>query len=416
VDFAEQLRILQAAKDNPALLALATVDLAHHALCAAERARIKDALLAAAIPHWYDRDFLASLLETTPEESNRLLGQLRTLTVVEPFPARGKHAVNVHEAARLALREHLRASNVPLWEALSARARAHLLQRREPHARIEALFHLFATDQSAAAAECDALNREFAYGTVAPEIRLALALALRELMTAGWLTGAAEVEALLCPLQVRSERGGAAHIEPDVRRLVALAHTASHPSGVGRAQCLLGDVLEAKGRGDDALVSFREYLATFQRLALADPSNADWQADIAWAHSRIGGVLQARATLTTLLSHSANTSPSFSTSHWLTPLTLVGSANSPSPMAWWAATCTKPKVALTTRWPLSANASPSSSVSRWLTPLTLFGSATSPSLILESAISCKAKVALTTLLSHSAKTWPSSGASRWLTL
>ena len=90
MDFTEQLRILQAAQGNPALLALATVDLAHNALPAGERARIKDALVAAAVPHWCDRDFLAALLDTTPEEGERLLGQLRALTVVEPFPARGE--------------------------------------------------------------------------------------------------------------------------------------------------------------------------------------------------------------------------------------------------------------------------------------------------------------------------------------
>jgi len=132
MDFTEQLRILQAAQGNPALLALATVDLAHNALPAGERTRIKDALVAAAVPHWCDRDFLAALLETTPEEGERLFGQLRALAVVEPFPARGEHAVNVHEAARLALREHLRTTDAARWKALSTCARAHVGQSTEP--------------------------------------------------------------------------------------------------------------------------------------------------------------------------------------------------------------------------------------------------------------------------------------------
>jgi hypothetical protein len=177
--FAEQLRILEAAKGSPALLALATVDLAHDTLPEAERMRIKDALLAAAVPHWCDRDILAALLQATPEETDRLFGELSTLTVIEPFPARGKHAINVHETARLALREHLRAANAPLWQTLSARARVHVAQSEEPHARIEALYHLFATDQPAAAKECEALDLEFAVGG-RPEVRHALALSLRE--------------------------------------------------------------------------------------------------------------------------------------------------------------------------------------------------------------------------------------------
>src|SRR5215831_3724643 len=226
--FAEQLRILEAAKGKPALLALATVDLAHHTLPAAERLRIKDALLAAAVPHWCDRDVLAALLQATPEETDRLFSELSTLTVIEPFPARGKHAINVHETTRLALREHLRTANAPLWQALSARARAHVAQSQESHARIEALFHLFATDQPAAAKECEALDREFAVGG-RPEVRHALALSLRELTAAGWLTGAAEVEALLCPLEVRNERGEAAQLETEAREVVELARSASVP-------------------------------------------------------------------------------------------------------------------------------------------------------------------------------------------
>src|SRR5215510_3126002 len=296
MDFAEQLHILQAAQGDPALLALATVDLAHNALPAGERAQIKDALVAAAVPHWCDRDFLAALLETTSEEGERLLGQLRALTAVEPFPARGEHAVNVHEAARLALREHLRATDAARWKALSTRARAHVCQGTEPHTRIEALYHLFAIDQSAAAAACETLDREFT-DSGRPEVRHALALTLRELTTGGWLTGSAQVEALLAPLRVRHWRGEGAQLEAEARYVANLARTASDPSGIGRTQCLLGDVLETKGRLDEALTAFREFLAIFQRLASTDSSNADWQRDLGVAHDRVGVIFQAQGRL-----------------------------------------------------------------------------------------------------------------------
>jgi Tetratricopeptide repeat len=296
MDFTEQLRILQAAQGNPALLALATVDLAHNALPPGERTRIKDALVAAAVPHWCDRDFLAALLETTPEEGERLLGQLCALTVVEPFPARGEHAVNVHEAARLALREHLRVTDAARWKALSTRARAHVCQGTEPHTRIEALYHLFAIDQSAAAAACEALDREFTDGG-RPEVLHALTLALRELTDGGWLTGSAQVEALLAPLRVRHWRGEAAQLEAEARDVADLARTASDPSGIGRTQLLLGDVLQTKGQLDEAMAAFRESLAIDQRLASIDPSNTGWQRDLAVAHDRVGNILQAQRRL-----------------------------------------------------------------------------------------------------------------------
>src|SRR5262245_56435270 len=296
MDFTEQLRILQAAQGNPALLALATVDLAHNALPAGERTQIKDALVAAAVPHWCDRDFLAALLETTPEEGEHLLNQLRALTVVEPFPARGEHAINVHEAARLALREHLRVTDATRWKALSTRARAHVCQGTEPHARIEALYHLFAINQPAAAAACEALDREFTDGG-RPEVRHALTLALRELTDGGWLTESAQVEALLASLRVRHWRGEAAQLEAEARDVADLARTASDPSGLGRTQLLLGDVLQTKGQLAEALAAFRESLAIFQRLTALDPSNAAWQCDLADAHFRLGNILQAQGHL-----------------------------------------------------------------------------------------------------------------------
>lgn len=292
MDFIEQLRILEEAKGNPALLALATVEVAHHRLSAEERSRIKDALFAAAVPHWCDREMLAVLLQATPDEADRLLSGLSALTVIESFPARGEDAINVHETARLALREHLRRSNVSIWQALSARARDHVARSEEPHSRIEALYHHFAIDQHAAAEECEALDREFNLGR-RPEVRHALALALQELASAGWLTGAAEVEARLPPLEVRNQRGEAgAQLESEAREILEIARSTSAPSAIGRAQCILGDILQTRTHLDDAMGAFQEFLAIFQRLTKGDPSKAGWQRELAVAHIKVGDIDQ----------------------------------------------------------------------------------------------------------------------------
>ncbi len=125
MDFTEQIRLLQAAQGNPARLALAAIDLAYTALAAAERESLKEALEAAAITHWCDEDILASLLEISKEDSAVRLARLRRLSVVEPFPARG-NAVNVHEAARLALRQAMADDANSRFQALSARAVKYL--------------------------------------------------------------------------------------------------------------------------------------------------------------------------------------------------------------------------------------------------------------------------------------------------
>lgn len=186
MDLEQQLRILEAAQGSPALLTLSAVDLAHPLLPEPERAQIRRALLAAAVPHWCDREFLGTLLQATKEESERLLGQLRALSAIEPFPARGENAVNVHGASRLTLREHLRQTDDVLWKEYARRAHGYLRSSEKPHARVEALYHHFAIDPAEAAAECERLTQDFA-AFQQPEMLSALVPTLQELATANWL-------------------------------------------------------------------------------------------------------------------------------------------------------------------------------------------------------------------------------------
>ncbi|MFN7820550.1 MAG: tetratricopeptide repeat protein [Cyanobacteriota bacterium] len=288
MNFAERLQLLQSAQADPALLALLTVDLAYPDESAIEREALKQALLAAAIPHWCDPSFLASLLAVAPGEAERLHEKLYALTVVEPFPARGKRAVNVHEATRLVLREHLRQTMPHHWRALSIRARSHLEPATSVHSRIECLHHLFAIDQEAAAAACEALERELLQN---PEWHQALALSLTEVAAVkGWLQGSALVQASLIPLHVRLSRGESTTLEREARALVELAESSDQASGLAKAHCLFADVCVSQGRLEVALASYMETLAICGRLAEADPANAGWQRDLAVAHSRMGDV------------------------------------------------------------------------------------------------------------------------------
>jgi hypothetical protein len=105
-----------------------------------ERAQIKKALEAAAIPHWCDEKLLAALLETSESESATCLSRLRGLKVIEAFPARGENSVNVHETARLALREGMLRQRDKQFRELSTRAAAYFAGQSGPHAQIENVF------------------------------------------------------------------------------------------------------------------------------------------------------------------------------------------------------------------------------------------------------------------------------------
>jgi tetratricopeptide (TPR) repeat protein len=50
----------------------------------------------------------------------------------------------------------------------------------------------------------------------------------------------------------------------------------------------VGNARRRQGNLNEALESFRTSLAIVERLAVADPSNATWQRDLAFSHSNIG--------------------------------------------------------------------------------------------------------------------------------
>jgi tetratricopeptide (TPR) repeat protein len=343
MQLADHLRELEAVRNNPALLLLATIDVVHPEQSEEARKRLKDALLVAAVPHWCDAAFLASLLDVAINAAELVFRDLGTLQVTEPFPARGKNAINVHESARLTLREHLRTAAPERWKALSLRAIGHLQGTTEPHSRIEALYHLFAVDQAEAAIECERLDRELSDGRW--DSRHALSLSLQELNAAHWLEGAASVEARIVPLRIALDRGEAASQSGEARNILALARMASPPARIAEAELLLGCVLETQGqlgdalpafersesillqltregqpnsgwqrdliavsakvgdvhqeqgRLEDALGRFRRSLAISERLATSDPSNASWQRDLGVALSRVGDVQQSQGRL-----------------------------------------------------------------------------------------------------------------------
>jgi hypothetical protein len=127
--------VLKAAQGEPAMLALATVDLAYPSLTDVERFALKQSLEAAAIPHWCDEAILAALLEIPKQESASRFARLRGLSVLEPFPARGDNTMNVHEATRRALRNRMAADEEARFRKLSGRAAAHFAEVRAPAGR-----------------------------------------------------------------------------------------------------------------------------------------------------------------------------------------------------------------------------------------------------------------------------------------
>ena len=289
MEFVEQLRILEAAQGDSARLALATVDLAHSGLTDAERTTLKGALQSAAIPHWVDESILANLIGESRENSTRYLARLRGLSVVEPFPARGEGAVNVHEATRKALRKMLREQQSDRFALVSKRARECLSDEAMFHERIERLYHLFAVDQDAAAIECERLDAEATH-VAGPEAWRALATMLSELVDEKWLGGRALLQALLSVHEARISRSETAGVEEAGRTALNLAKQFNQLRSASRAHVLLGDFFVLRGQLESALVAFRESLELLQKLISEEPTNLAGQSNLGVTHSRIGDI------------------------------------------------------------------------------------------------------------------------------
>ena len=296
MSFAEQLRVLQAAQGDAAKLALATVDLKYPEVSESERAALREALEAAAIPHWCNKGILAALLQISPEDSAARLKRLRGLTVVEPFLARGETAVNVHESARLALRKAMVSDSRGRFCTLSRRAAARFENDITPAGRTEWIYHLLGADAERGADELETLSGQW-WGRARPEDEYALAAALKELEDSRLTAGRARVWSLLAIIWARRMHGDAAQLEAEANEVLCLAREIKDQSAEGDAQALLGDTFQAQGKLAEAQAAFGEDLTISRRLASQDPGNAGWQRDLAAAHNRMGGVLEARGKL-----------------------------------------------------------------------------------------------------------------------
>ena len=70
-----------------------------------------------------------------------------------------------------------------------------------------------------------------------------------------------------------------------------------HPSRAAWVRTFAGDAAVAYGDLAAALAAYRASLAIAERLAAADPSNAEWQRDLSVSHDKLGDVLVAQGQL-----------------------------------------------------------------------------------------------------------------------
>lgn len=249
------------------------MDLAYPALPDAERAQLKEALEAVAIPHWCDEAILAALLEVPVKEGTARLARLRGLSVVEAFLARGDSAVNVHEAARLALRRRLAIAQLARFQQLTQRAAAHFALGTGTHARIEAVFHQALVQPEAGVDGIDALCLEWGHGGRFEELQ-ALSAALAELRTFPGVPPLPRAVAAERFSWIRQRHQPVDNTIAALREAIATYRAAGDEFRLARTFDLLGPTLIAAGQPEAARDVLTEALAIARGRLAASPANS----------------------------------------------------------------------------------------------------------------------------------------------
>ncbi len=183
MDFDEIQRRLESAQGDPQALALATLDI----VLADRDPRLRIAVEAAAVPHWFDAEVLAALLPEEADDAAAVVEQLKALPMVESFPAR--QGWNVHDTTRLALRARLAREEPTRFVRLSAAAADYFIGDAPP-LEVERIYHrLSATPEGAD--ELEALWKRWDRGG-RHEALQALGVVLDELTQTHHLVAAAE--------------------------------------------------------------------------------------------------------------------------------------------------------------------------------------------------------------------------------
>jgi len=281
--------LLESAGDDEKLT-LAIVEVAVSAYAEDEQEGLREAIRAAAVPHWFDADILAALLEASVAEGARIYDVLKKLPFVEVFPAR--KASNIHERTRLNLLGRLARDDPEKYRELSARAAEYFKQGREAYNRVEAIYHLLIADGVTAGSELAGLSDEWRnQGRVEP--LQALAATLAEHLRADRLSGSALSSALGVTATIESPYRPLQHTAERLRRALEINRQLGDQRSESVILDQLGDIQRALGRLTEALGSYRASFEIDEKLAARDPENTQRQRDLSISYNNIGAVQRA---------------------------------------------------------------------------------------------------------------------------
>lgn len=224
---------------------------------------VREAVWAIAIPHWFDAQFLATLLDKSDSESSEHFDTLIKFSFVEPFPGRG---YDVHERSRSLLLKRLWHDDKEKYCTLSRRAADYCSRQDQSDTlwRVETIYHQLIAEPNEGASQLQDVGWEwhnppnFAYSKVE-----ALARAARTHADAGRLPERglgwtmfweALLDADYSRFQSAKERFLQIRIAPDIDQHL----TGEVSFQLGMIYRILAEYDQARVRCEEALLIFRQ--------------------------------------------------------------------------------------------------------------------------------------------------------------
>jgi tetratricopeptide (TPR) repeat protein len=101
-----------------------------------------------------------------------------------------------------------------------------------------------------------------------------------------------DIESLLWVAWIEKERGALASAETHFHRVLAVSTSDDQTWSKYWAELGLADIQAQRGNLPEALKSYRDGLAIIDRLAKADPGNAEWQRDLSVSFAKLAVVFR----------------------------------------------------------------------------------------------------------------------------
>ena len=285
-DIAEIQRRLEAAQGDTQELALITLDF----VLADQDPGVRDAIEAAAVPHWFDARILGALLGVDAAEGEALAGQLAQLTAVEPFQAHS--GWNVHEATRLGLRRRLAREQPDRFADLSTRAMS-AFEGDQPADRIERIYHHLMVTPGDAGRELARLWLEWDRASLVEPLD-ALGTVLSELLRTDYLAPFARARALLCLGWIRLGRLSIGELERTADESAAILRELGDEEGLSDALHMKARALVSRGSLETAGELFESVRRILERLLEGRPGDTALLSDLANVRADLGALWRTR--------------------------------------------------------------------------------------------------------------------------